>query len=150
MLSHDLQINAQYKRFLQSDIQDIEDLPAGEGGVLNPLTKLPEAVYKDYEGKVHKFSALCPHLKGVVCRNSMEKSWNCPVHGSRFSKEGVLLNEPAKRGLRGVDGEGGKAKREVFGLEGEDWRDGVREKVVVRCTQVMSKESGRLEDGQGI
>ena len=69
MLSHDLQINSQYKRFLQSDIKDIEDLPNGEGGVLNTLTNKPTAIYKDDEGKVHKFSALCPHMKGVVCWN---------------------------------------------------------------------------------
>lgn len=37
MISHDLQINAQYKRFLQTDIVDIEDLVPGSGGVLNPV-----------------------------------------------------------------------------------------------------------------
>jgi len=72
-LQHDVQINAQYKRFLQSDLHDIEDLPNGEGGVLNPTLKMPLAVYKDDEGGVHKFSALCPHLKGVVCWNRTEK-----------------------------------------------------------------------------
>lgn len=74
MISHDLPINTQYKRFLQSDITDIEDLSPGEGGVLNPLTSKPLAVYKDEGGKVNKFSALCPHLKGVVCWNTAEKS----------------------------------------------------------------------------
>jgi hypothetical protein len=69
MLSHDLQINSQYKRFLQSDIHDIEDLPNGEGGVLNTPLGKPTAIYKDDAGNVHKFSALCPHLKGVVCWN---------------------------------------------------------------------------------
>lgn len=38
MLSHDLQINTQYKRFLQSDIKDIEDLAPGCGGVLNSVS----------------------------------------------------------------------------------------------------------------
>ncbi len=80
-LAHDVQINAQYKRFLQSDIHDIEDLPNGEGGVLNPTVKAPVAVYKDDEGKVHKFSALCPHLKGVVCWNRTEKV----CHASRIT-----------------------------------------------------------------
>lgn len=37
MISHDMQINAQYKRLLQSDIQDIEDLVPGTGGVLNSV-----------------------------------------------------------------------------------------------------------------
>src|ERR1700761_6999922 len=77
MLTHDIQINTQYKRVLQSDITDIEDLALGEGGVLNPTLKQPIAVYKDDEGNVHKLSAFCPHMKGVVCWNTMEKSWDC-------------------------------------------------------------------------
>ncbi|EMC93179.1 hypothetical protein BAUCODRAFT_150541 [Baudoinia panamericana UAMH 10762] len=114
LLSHDLQINAQYKRFLQSDIQDIEDLPNGEGGVLNPATKSPMAVYKDDEGKVHKFSALCPHLKGVVCWNRSEKSWDCPVHGSRFSKDGICVMGPSKGGLNAIDDSGKASQQEAM------------------------------------
>jgi glycine/D-amino acid oxidase-like deaminating enzyme/nitrite reductase/ring-hydroxylating ferredoxin subunit len=106
MVSHDLQINAQYKRFVQSDIKDIEDLVPGDGGVLNPTGGKPVACYKDDQGNVHKFSALCPHLKGVVCWNSSEKSWDCPVHGSRFSKDGVQLIGPAKAGLEPVNESG--------------------------------------------
>ena len=110
MVSHDLQINAQYKRFLESDIKDIEDLVPGEGGVLNPKTGKPLAVYKDEGGQIHQFSALCPHMKGVVCWNTAEKSWDCPVHGSRFSKDGVHLNGPAKAGLGPAD-ESGQASQ---------------------------------------
>ncbi|OSS54491.1 hypothetical protein B5807_01046 [Epicoccum nigrum] len=106
MISHDVQINAQYKRFLQSDIKDIEDLAPGDGGVLNSTGSKPLAVYKDDGGQVHKFSALCPHLKGVVCWNSAEKSWDCPVHGSRFSKDGVQLMGPAKAGLEPAEPSG--------------------------------------------
>lgn len=106
MLSHDVQINAQYKRFLQSDINDIEDLAKGEGGVLNSKTGKPTAIYKDDQGKTHKFSALCPHMKGVVCWNGMEKSWDCPVHGSRFSKDGVCVMGPAKGNLGPSDDSG--------------------------------------------
>lgn len=104
-LSHDVQINSQYKRFLQTDIEDFADLPNGEGGVINsknPLQK-PLAVYKDEGGQIHKFSALCPHLKGVVCWNRTEKSWDCPVHGSRFSKDGICIMGPSKLGLAPED-----------------------------------------------
>jgi Rieske Fe-S protein len=103
MIGHDLQINAQYKRFLQSDINDIEDLKPGCGGVLNPKTKMPRAVYKDENGKVHQYSAICPHLHGVVCWNNDEKSWDCPIHGSRFSKDGIQIIGPAKMGLKPYD-----------------------------------------------
>eukprot|EP01053_Blabericola_migrator_P008422 Blabericola_migrator_1__8421@NODE_438_length_8472_cov_502_790006_g344_i0_p1_GENE_NODE_438_length_8472_cov_502_790006_g344_i0NODE_438_length_8472_cov_502_790006_g344_i0_p1_ORF_typecomplete_len541_score84_75DAO/PF01266_24/6_2e42Rieske/PF00355_26/4_4e03Rieske/PF00355_26/1e13Pyr_redox_3/PF13738_6/9_1e06Pyr_redox_3/PF13738_6/0_023Pyr_redox_2/PF07992_14/1_8e05Pyr_redox_2/PF07992_14/7_4NAD_binding_8/PF13450_6/1_1e06FAD_binding_3/PF01494_19/3_6e06Thi4/PF01946_17/4e06NAD_binding_9/PF13454_6/0_0064NAD_bin len=97
LLTHDLQINSQYKRLLQTDITDIEDLAPGTGGVLN--TKKPIAVFKTKESEVQTLSALCHHMKGVVCWNSVEHSWDCPVHGSRFSPQGVCLMGPAKAHL---------------------------------------------------
>jgi glycine/D-amino acid oxidase-like deaminating enzyme/nitrite reductase/ring-hydroxylating ferredoxin subunit len=103
MVGHDLQINAQYKRFLQSDIEDVGQLLKGSGGVLNSVTQKPIAVYKDEQGALHQFSALCPHMKGVVCWNDGEKSWDCPVHGSRFSPDGVQIMGPAKAGLTPVE-----------------------------------------------
>jgi Rieske Fe-S protein len=102
-VKHDVQINMQYKRLLQSDIQDIEDLAPGWGGVLNPKTSKPVAVFKDEEGNVTKMSALCPHMKGVVCWNPVEKSFDCPVHGSRFSGTGLCVQGPAKANLPAVD-----------------------------------------------
>lgn len=38
MIAHDVQINTQYKRFLQSDLDDIEDLGLDTGGVLNKVS----------------------------------------------------------------------------------------------------------------
>ena len=40
LVKHDVQINLQYKRFLQSDIKDIEDLEPGCGGILNSVSSL--------------------------------------------------------------------------------------------------------------
>lgn len=111
LLTHDVQINTQYKRWLQSDIRDIEDLAPGEGGILNPTLGKPLAVYKDETGKAHTFSAICPHLHGVVCWNKAEKSWDCPVHGSRFSKDGICIIGPSKRGLAPADQAGEAAQK---------------------------------------
>ncbi|KAF9640249.1 FAD dependent oxidoreductase [Lasiodiplodia theobromae] len=104
MLADGVQSNVQYKRFPQSDINDIDDLGKGEGGVLDSKTSKPMAVYKDEKGQVRRFSALCPRSSGVVCWNRTEKSWDCPVHGCRFSKEGICLNGPATMGLSPEDG----------------------------------------------
>jgi glycine/D-amino acid oxidase-like deaminating enzyme/nitrite reductase/ring-hydroxylating ferredoxin subunit len=111
MVSHDIQVNAQYKRFLQTDITDIEDLGPGCGGVLNVGKGNPIAVYKDEKGNVEKLSALCPHLKGVVCWNAVEKSWDCPIHGSRFSKDGICVQGPAFGNLNAVDDAGKEAQK---------------------------------------
>ncbi|KAL4914804.1 DAO-domain-containing protein [Aspergillus aurantiobrunneus] len=101
MLKHDLQINSQYKRWVQSDVKDIEDIAPGSGGVIhNGMERI--AVYKDEQGHEHRMSAVCPHMKGVVCWNDTEKSWDCPVHGSRFSCEGMCVEGPAKGNLRPI------------------------------------------------
>jgi Rieske Fe-S protein len=49
------------------------------------------------------FSAACPHLGCVVQWNADEKTFDCPCHGSRFSKEGVVLNGPAISGLKKIE-----------------------------------------------
>ncbi|KAI4205126.1 MAG: hypothetical protein LQ346_001523 [Caloplaca aetnensis] len=102
-ISHDIEINTQYKRLLHADVKDIEDIQPGSGGILNPTAKKPMAVYKDEGGNVHKFSALCPHMKGVVCWNADEKSWDCPVHGSRFGKDGIQIMGPATGNMPPAD-----------------------------------------------
>lgn len=37
----------------------------------------------------------CPHLGCALKWNSSEHSWDCPCHGSRFSAEGKVLDNPA-------------------------------------------------------
>ena len=57
------------------------------------------AVYCDEEGRLHECSAVCPHLGGIVSWNQGEKSWDCPVHGSRFDCFGKVITGPAKDDL---------------------------------------------------
>ena len=51
---------------------------------------------------LEEFSAVCPHLGGIVGWNSTEKTWDCPCHGSRFDVSGRVLNGPAIGGLEPV------------------------------------------------
>ena len=37
----------------------------------------------------------CPHMGCVLKYNRQEHSWDCPCHGSRFTREGKLINNPA-------------------------------------------------------
>jgi glycine/D-amino acid oxidase-like deaminating enzyme/nitrite reductase/ring-hydroxylating ferredoxin subunit len=61
--------------------------------------KKPIAIYKDNNGTVQTFSAVCTHLGCTVTWNSLEKSFDCPCHGSRFSNKGTVINGPANSNL---------------------------------------------------
>lgn len=81
---------------------DEKPLQKGEGKIVcRGLEKI--AAYRDEEGNVHALSAKCTHLGGVVNWNNVEKSWDCPCHGSRFDVNGDVLNGPAIKPLENVE-----------------------------------------------
>lgn len=83
---------------LPGDVRSGEQVPPGEGRVVRRGAKMV-AVYCDPEGTVHERSAVCTHMGCVVKWNDLEKSWDCPCHGSRFDPYGAVLNGPATSGL---------------------------------------------------
>lgn len=42
----------------------------------------------------------CPHLGCALKWNKAELTWDCPCHGSRFSRDGALLDNPANGDLK--------------------------------------------------
>ncbi|MBV9514839.1 MAG: FAD-dependent oxidoreductase [Mycobacteriaceae bacterium] len=70
----------------------------GEGGVVSgPPWRLQARSLVD--GVEHRVSPVCPHLGGIVNWNDADKAWECPLHGSRFTPDGTLLEGPATRDL---------------------------------------------------
>lgn len=55
------------------------------------------------DGTQHRVSAICPHLFGILEWNDAERSWDCPLHGSRFNYDGALLEGPTTRSLDRLD-----------------------------------------------
>ncbi|WP_026553227.1 FAD-dependent oxidoreductase [Arthrobacter sp. H20] len=71
--------------------------PEGQGEVVRSGAR-PEGICV-VDGITHRVSAICPHLGGVLGWNDAERSWDCPLHGSRFTADGTLLEGPATRDL---------------------------------------------------
>ena len=81
---------------------DIQSLPADEGIIVRDGMKLL-AVSKTASGEIEKLSAVCTHLGGIVHWNSVEKTWDCPCHGSRFDRNGKVVEGPAFIDLPSAD-----------------------------------------------
>jgi len=73
----------------------------GEGTVHREGVKV--VATSTVDGQVRRVSGLCTHLAGVLDWNDAERTWDCPLHGSRFAPDGQVLNGPATRPLPCLD-----------------------------------------------
>lgn len=74
-----------------------EDPPEGVGYVGHAGGAAVAASTVD--GVTCRVSARCTHLGGLLGWNDQERSWDCPLHGSRFGPDGSLLEGPAVKDL---------------------------------------------------
>ena len=88
--------------FTKEDVKEAADLRIGQGGIISSgLKKI--AVYRDEDNNLHVCSAVCPHMGGILHWNADEKTFDCPVHGSRFTTEGKIVNGPAIADLKKIE-----------------------------------------------
>ena len=52
-------------------------------------------IYIDEKGKEHIVRNLCPHMKCSLVFNYMDKTWDCPCHGSRYDIDGNVIKGPS-------------------------------------------------------
>lgn len=57
-------------------------------------------IYCDEDGVEHVVSNICPHLKCFLTFNEVDKTWDCPCHGSRFDIEGNAIKGPSKYDIK--------------------------------------------------
>lgn len=80
--------------FTPSEVQAVEDIPV-DSGCLIRAGLVKSCVYHAEGDNFERKSAVCTHLGGIVHWNDIEKTWDCPAHGSRFNTHGKVIEGPA-------------------------------------------------------
>jgi glycine/D-amino acid oxidase-like deaminating enzyme/nitrite reductase/ring-hydroxylating ferredoxin subunit len=93
-------VAVQYVKTLlaRADMDDLGELQPGEGAVTE-IKGHKLAASRDEAGTLTVLSRICTHLGCAVHWNGLEKSWDCPCHGSRFRPDGEVIEGPAMKHL---------------------------------------------------
>jgi glycine/D-amino acid oxidase-like deaminating enzyme/nitrite reductase/ring-hydroxylating ferredoxin subunit len=89
-------------RFAGPDARSLRAVKRGQGAVIE-RDGAKVAAYRDRAGEVTLRSAICTHMGCVVARNTVERTWDCPCHGSRFKPTGAVISGPAEAPLSQVE-----------------------------------------------
>ena len=76
----------------------IKDVKQGEGKIVEVDGK-KVGVYRNEEGKTYVVKPYCTHLGCELSWNNLDKTWDCPCHGSRFTFEGKSIYDPSIKDL---------------------------------------------------
>ncbi len=68
--------------------------PAEGEGVVGNRAGHPVGI-STVDGVTRAVSGVCTHLGGVLSWNDAERSWDCPLHSSRFAADGTRIEGPA-------------------------------------------------------
>jgi glycine/D-amino acid oxidase-like deaminating enzyme/nitrite reductase/ring-hydroxylating ferredoxin subunit len=99
--------NADYPYYLVRDRvtgpegRSLRTVRRGQGKVIEYKSQRV-AAYRDSHGAVTIKSATCTHLGCLVRWNDVERTWDCPCHGSRFATDGTVLGGRAESPLADV------------------------------------------------
>lgn len=94
---HSLVINK-----LKGSPNTLEDVKNDEGKIVE-IDGDKVGVYKDKNGKCFYIKPVCAHLGCELSFNNLEKTWDCPCHGSRYTYEGKVICEPAIKNLEKIE-----------------------------------------------
>lgn len=79
-------------------IGSIEQIENDNAAIIN-INGTNVGVYKDTSGNIFSVKPVCSHLGCTLTWNNLDKTWDCPCHGSRFDYMGNNIYDPANKGL---------------------------------------------------
>lgn len=81
------------------------DMIENDNGAIVEINGDNVGIYKDIEGKIYAVKPNCSHLGCLLTWNNLDKTWDCPCHGSRFDYKGRNIYEPAIKDLDVTSGD---------------------------------------------
>jgi Rieske Fe-S protein len=85
-------------RLTKPEATPVSEIAPGQAKVIS-VDGEKVAAHRDPDGALHAVSAICTHRGCVVDWNAVDRSWDCPCHGSRFTYDGHVIQGPAQREL---------------------------------------------------
>ena len=83
---------------LKSSETSLEKIKPNSGDIIE-LDGKKVGIYRDKENRLHAINPICTHLGCLLTWNDIDKTWDCPCHGSRYDAFGKNLYGPAFKDL---------------------------------------------------
>lgn len=91
-------VNSLVVKKLEVPQEEANQIQNGEGKIVE-VNGQKIGIYKDDEGKIYKVNTVCKHLGCELSWNNLDKTWDCPCHGSRYDYKGNLIYGPSVKNL---------------------------------------------------
>jgi len=89
-------------RWMKRAAVPLDSIAPGEGGIIARNGEQLAVRRKD-DGSLIALSATCTHMGCIVGWNGIDRTWDCPCHGSRFDEWGEVIAGPAVSALKPRD-----------------------------------------------
>lgn len=99
--------SAMVSAMLLSDMVQEKENPYADAFSPSRSILRPQLALNAFEAVVNLLTPTtkrCPHMGCALKWNELEHSWDCPCHGSRFTGEGHLIDNPATGDLKRKNG----------------------------------------------
>ena len=94
-----------FKSFVTNKInipqENIAQIKNDNGAIIS-LNGMDIGIYKDTSGNIYAVKPNCTHLGCLLTWNNLDKTWDCPCHGSRFDYTGQNIYDPAYKNLERI------------------------------------------------
>ena len=91
-------VNSLLVKKLEVPQEEISQIQNGQAKIVE-VDGQKIGVYKNDNGEIFKVNPVCKHLGCELSWNNLEKTWDCPCHGSRYDYKGNLIYGPSVKNL---------------------------------------------------